>query len=238
MKRATIHALLICAACLSGDVAQAVDPVSYRAEYQLVWAGQVVGEAHLEARYDAAGGYEFGAESQAVGMWRWLRDDRIVETSSGHFDAQGLHPAHYVYQHQVGENDKRHVELFFDRDAQSVSNRVAGDEWTMSIPPGTLDKASLQIAVIDGLREGKRSQTFNVADGGRLKQYRFDVVQDALLDTPLGRLDTVVVERRKGTRAVDVVLWCAPALNYLPVRIERRHQILGGVMELVALKTL
>ncbi|MCK4587906.1 MAG: DUF3108 domain-containing protein, partial [Gammaproteobacteria bacterium] len=58
----------------------------------------------------------------------------------------------------------------------------------------------------------------NVADGGKLKSYDAVIQKTETIETPAGEFETIRVNRDDGKRVTT--LWCAPDLNYLPVRIE------------------
>jgi hypothetical protein len=62
-----------------------------------------------------------------------------------------------------------------------------------------------------------------VADGGKVKTYRLKVVGEERVETVLGPLHTLVVERRRDEDDEFTVVWCAPALRYLPVQVEHRE---------------
>jgi hypothetical protein len=74
------------------------------------------------------------------------------------------------------------------------------------------------------LGEGKTEVTFNIADGGKLKEYRFKVLGRETLELPAGRFDTVKITKLRDNKRRETYIWCAPELNYLPVRIWQREK--------------
>ncbi len=56
------------------------------------------------------------------------------------------------------------------------------------------------------------------------------------VEVPMGRFDTLKVERRKGDKASDYTLWMAPSLGWQPVRILRRYRSASYRMELESLE--
>jgi hypothetical protein len=69
-----------------------------------------------------------------------------------------------------------------------------------------------------------------------LKQYRYQAQGEEAIDTPLGTFDTLRIQRRKDDQPADYTLWLAPALDYLPLRIVRRHQDVSYRMDLLELQ--
>jgi hypothetical protein len=104
----------------------------------------------------------------------------------------------------------------------TVSNHVEDSRWEMEIPAGTLDKLASQLAMMLALRAGETDVTFNIADGGKLKEYRFRTVGQEMLELPAGTFETVKITKLRENRKRETYIWCAPALNYLPVRIWQR----------------
>ncbi len=92
----------------------------------------------------------------------------------------------------------------------------------MRVPDDALDKHSLVLAVSADLRDGRLASSYPVADGGRLKTYTFERLGDERLVTPLGVHDTIKLRRERPGGRPATLFWHAPALDHLPVRIERR----------------
>jgi hypothetical protein len=74
------------------------------------------------------------------------------------------------------------------------------------------------------LASGVRETRYAVADGGKVKTYLLRVIGHERIETVLGDLDTVVVERRREGHGRVTLVWCAPTLRYLPVRVEQREE--------------
>ena len=53
-----------------------------------------------------------------------------------------------------------------------------------------------------------------------LKDYSFAIAGEEVLNTALGKLKTVRLQRIGDRR--DTTVWCAPQLSYLPVRLEQQ----------------
>jgi hypothetical protein len=75
------------------------------------------------------------------------------------------------------------------------------------------------------LLQNPKQKTFNylIADGGRLKHYQIKRLEQETITTPLGSINTVKFKRqrdRDSDKDRETTLWCAPELNYLPVKLE------------------
>jgi len=114
------------------------------------------------------------------------------------------------------------VHLKFDWQQMKVTNTINGDPWHMQIPDATLDKLSINLALMAHLSASETDISFPVADGGKLKTYDFKVIGKESIDTPLGQISTIKVSRNKrGRKGKQAMLWLAPDLGYLVVRIDK-----------------
>ena len=119
-----------------------------------------------------------------------------------------------------GGSKTREVKLHFDWQHNTVTNTIDGDPWRMEIPPNAQDKLVYQLAIMYDLMNGKKDLDYKIADGGKLKDYAFEIQGEEVLNTALGRLKTVRIQRIGDKR--DTTVWCAPQLSYLPVRLEQQ----------------
>jgi hypothetical protein len=165
--------------------------------------------------------YVYYSLTEPTGLLAVFRSDRIVERSSGVFRDGLPRPLTYQFLHTNRGKTKRDVQLVFDWDHHEVANTVKGHTWTMPIPDGTLDKFVVQLAVMIDLERGGKNLEYKIADGGKLKTYGFAIEGKQTVDTPAGEFSTIKVMRiRDSDSKRETYLWCAPKLDYLPVRAE------------------
>jgi hypothetical protein len=180
-----------------------------------------LGDLKLELSLLEQGGYRYSAHTLPGLLAGWFSGDEIIEESQGRLHEAGVQPFSYSYS-ETG-NEKEDAVLEFDWSAQEVHTTSGGVTWSQSITDGAQDRLSQQLLVRLHLAEGKRDITYRVADGGKIKRYRFFVEGEDTLETPYGELDCLRVRRSKESRKPDYTIWFAPQLDYLPVRIERKR---------------
>ena len=162
------------------------------------------------------------SRSETAGAGALLRDVYVTERSQSEIHGRSFRPLEYHYDRQ-GENATRNVRVTFDWQSGVVLNTAKGHTWRMSLPPGTLDKLSYLLALMGDLADGKRSMRYTIADGGRLKTYDMREAGTETLDTALGTLETLKIRRLRADHG-EAMLWCAPALGFLPVKLENRDR--------------
>ncbi|MBV0933687.1 DUF3108 domain-containing protein [Marinobacterium weihaiense] len=160
------------------------------------------------------------------GQWRFSSEAEammagISEVTRFSYQPSAIQPLSYRYHRKV-LGKSRKASLDFDWNQQSVTTTVKDKPWTMEIPLATQDKLSYQLQMRLDLLAGKRDMTYAVADGGKLKQYRFTVTGEEEVETPYGRFNAVRVMRDRGEDADrETLIWLAPELDYLIVRLEQ-----------------
>ena len=215
--------ILFTALLLLLSAAAAAEPPPFDATYALSRNGIHLGanRLQLERHGDA---WRYASTITPDGLISLFVADTVEEESRWRLHEGAIRPLSYRY-HRFGGKKERRVELSFDwRDGPTggqVINDVGGDRWSMAIPPGTLDKLVYQVAIMLDLGRGEREMTYAIADGGRLKHYHLKVTGEETLETPLGPLRTLRVERTKESSKKTTRLWCAPELRFLPVKIEQ-----------------
>ena len=213
---------LLLATCLCSAVYAAPLP-DFSASYELRFGSLRIGTSEISLENDADGSYRYESRSTPTPLVSWLLKDRLHETSIGTLADSGVRPDEYHYERSGGSKERK-AELSFDWQAMTVSNHVEDSRWKMDIPAGTLDKLVTQLAMMLALRAGETDITFNIADGGKLKEYHFRVVGREKLELPAGTFETVKITKVRKNKKRETFIWCAPALNYLPVRIWQREK--------------
>ncbi len=163
------------------------------------------------------------SRSETAGAGALISDVYITERSESELYGQTFRPLVYRYS-RYGKNAVRNIQVTFDWDNGVVLNTAKGHTWSMSVPPQTLDKLNYLLALMRDLADGKRSMRYTIADGGRLKVYDMREVGTETLETALGTLKTVKIRRLRHKDDREATLWCAPALGFLPVKLEHRDR--------------
>ena len=215
----TLALILSWGASLNVRAADAAFP-SFSADYVLKRNGITLGNATRSLRPASDGRYIFESLTYATGVIAWFVKDRIEERSTWALNGGQVRPLEYVYDRHGGKKTRR-VKLAFDWERMIVTNTIDGDPWRMDIPADAQDKLLYQLAIMQDLKNGRDNLQYNIADGGRLKNYEFEILGEETLNTPLGKFNTIKIERLDDKR--DTTVWCAPALNYLPVRLEQQE---------------
>ena len=178
-----------------------------------------LGELALSFNLDETGEYIYRAHTRPGMLAGLFNRNEVVEESRGHLKLGMVTPRRYTYRDE--DEATENSDILFDWASLSVDTSSGGITWSQAIPVGAQDKLSQQLQVRLHLAQGRKEISYQVADGGKLKTYQFQVDGEETLETPYGPLDCLRVKRRKESRPPDYTIWFAPKLDYLPIKIER-----------------
>lgn len=205
---------------LSG--AAAALPQTFSARYEVTHSGLTLGEARVDYRQIGSDQYRYSSYTRPLGVAALLLRSEIREVSQGSISADGFRPDHYEYK-RTGRN-ARQADLTFDWDNRQVINSISGAPWKMTIPEDTLDRMVSQLQLMHDLAADEKDLSYPIADGGRIKHYTLRIVGRETVQTPVGRFEALKIIRLADNDKRATTFWCAPALDYLPVRVDHREK--------------
>jgi len=220
MKRAAALLVSMSLAIVSPPVV-CVEIDAFTASYVLQAYGTMVGRSEWRLIPVSDKRFIWESRSESAGPAALIHDVDVTERSTSELHGASFRPLLYQYDRHA-ENGARNVRVAFDWSDGIVLNTVGGHTWRMAIPAGTFDKLSYLLVLMQDLADGRRSMQYPVADGGQLKRYALRAVGSETLETALGTLETLIIERLRHADDRHATLWCAPSLGYLPVKLEHR----------------
>jgi hypothetical protein len=196
---------------------------TYTATYRVMYKGKEAGTAEYSVRYLADRDlYEFSSRVQAKGMLKLARPNPAIDRSQFRVDASGIRPLEFWYEDgsRSGE-DNLHIVFDWDRRVATVSGADARRE--LALPDATLDRASLQVALMRDLATKGVPQTYRLADEDSVAEYAYTENGAATMTTGAGPVATRIFTQQRAGSSRETWLWVAPELRFLPVRIEQRR---------------
>jgi len=170
--------------------------------------------------------YVYRSVSRPAGVIAAFRNDIITEKSLWSLDGDNrIRVKSYTYLHMTDNKQRKLKSIKFDwnkRTAAShyVKKKRAPDHKVYKINPGTVDRFTLQLVMMrDMLSKGKVND-YEIAGIGNLKHYRFELAGKQKTSTPAGTFDTVLIKKLRRNSKRVTLMWCAPKLKYLPVKVQ------------------
>ena len=195
---------------------------SFLAEYTVSRNGTEIGiRTHSVSRTQH--NYLYEGSMHTTGLASLIKPGTITERSHWTIEQQRVVPQKYEYLDSSDE--KRNSFLQFDWLTNTVTNHVGNKPWKMSIPIGTQDKFGYMLSLMQDLQRGQTRPEYKIADGGRLKTYRFKSLGSELIETPAGQFKALKLRStRVGKKNIFTYVWCLPEKKYLPVKIQRHKK--------------
>lgn len=186
----------------------------YKTSYDLGFSIDVRAERTLKQEKNGQWVLNFQAKN-------WFA--RIQQTSTFLFDSQAeLKPLLYRRYHKIfGKSEEQRV--IFHWEQHKVTNDIDNQPWKMEIPTGAQDLLSYQLKLrYDLMRYPEKTQfQYPVADGGKIKFFTFRVLGKEVLQTPMGKLNTLKLESLRHSKMdVEHLIWLASEWDNLLVRVE------------------
>ena len=132
-----------------------------------------------------------------------------------------IQPENYSYQVSGLSSDVESVS--FNWDARVALSADGDQSWTVALNDHTLDELSYQLALaIDVASANQEYYDYETVDGDTLDQLRFRTLGDEIIDTPLGQLRCIKLERvrEEGSNRATLI-WLAKDWGHLLTKIEQ-----------------
>ena len=215
-ERAIITVALLAAAALA-HAAPAQQPVPFVATYTITWHGVTAGISTLALRETAPQLYLYTSTDKAYGIFR-VAFPRPLQQSS-RFRISGGEVAPVTFHAGGAGND---VMAQFDWKAGQVTGMAKGKLLELKLRPGTQDPLSVQIAIMLKLQGQDAPASFWMLNTDEIDRFEYVRHEESTLDTPLGKLRTILYTSHQPGSNKTTYLWLAPALDYMPARAEQR----------------
>ncbi len=213
LVHAGLAALLLQGPAIASSIPDELGLTPYTAQYRAVHGGiSAEGSRSLEPRPD--------------GLWLASNEARLLlfrlqESSIVAADHLSLRPVRYRLSHPFRRD--RSADWLFDWDAGIVSDR-GQQGWSAPLQSPLFDPLSYQLQLqMDACASPEKGSTWQypVIDRGRVRLYDVRLEGQEILDTAVGRLETLhLIQTRQG-REREIHIWLAQDWHCLLVRLEQ-----------------
>ena len=205
-------------------------PVPFVATYTITWHGVTAGTSTLALRETAPQLYLYTSTDKAYGIFRIAFPHPLQQSSR--FRISGGEVAPLAFQAGGAGND---VMAQFDWQAGQVTGMAKGKLLDLKLQPGTQDPLSVQIAIMLKLKAQDAPASFWMLNTDEIDRFQYVRHGESTLDTPLGKLRTVLYTSHQPGSSKMTYLWLAPALDYMPARAEQH--VKGKTQVLLEIRT-
>jgi hypothetical protein len=217
-------AIFVCIALSPAAVPCALsDPVPesslqpFSAHFMAEWKGIGIASSDLVLKREAAPDtWIYTWRITARGIFRLAYSDDLLQTSWFTLGAGHVRTSRYV-----ATEGSQEVKLDFDWETHHARGTSQGKPLDLVLQENTQDVLSIQVEVMQDLRNGTLPAKFSVVDKDEVKEFNYTREGTERLSTALGVLDTIkIASQREGNNRI-LHMWFAPSLGFAPVQAER-----------------
>lgn len=211
--------LLAVALCLAGTLCHGSEPGTYDARYQAKALGMT---AKATRQQSLTSDQHFLLENKLSLTILGANVGTVVESSEFRWVADTLEALHYRYSQTGIRSTQESID--FDWGSGQANSSSDKGAWEVALSPGLLDKLSYNVRLGLDLQDSSEQTEFryNILDKDEIKEQVYRVSAREVLNTPLGRLNTVKIERvRDDNSQRSTTVWLALDWDYLLVRLEQ-----------------
>ena len=197
---------------------------TYRAVYDIRYKNRLVGESEITViKNQTNGAYIFSSTSNTTGLLRLIAPKTLVETSEFLYNHNYIEPQRYTLEDsRRSGNDSYSVSFNWDKNIAitTVNNQVTQS----TLVPGTLDRGSMQVAVMLEMLEMQQSEPLShtIRDDDGIRVYSYSLAGEEVIETLLGPITAKKLIQQRQGYSRQTLLWLAKDFKYLPVRIEQQ----------------
>lgn len=213
--------------------ASLTEPVPYAANYEASANGLRARASRQLITLDS-GDYEMANELEATVLGQTIVS--IDQRSRFRYANDSIVTDKYTYEVGGIRSDQR--SMVFDWEAGTALSQEEDKSWLLEIQERVYDPLSHQLALSQQLQNDRATSysteyEFAVVDGDEVELHSYQLLGEEVLDTPLGKLNTVKLERvRSATSSRATVVWLALDWHYLVARIEQTNRSMQLKLEL------
>ncbi|MCI5108147.1 MAG: DUF3108 domain-containing protein [Pseudomonadales bacterium] len=127
------------------------------------------------------------------------------------------------YQYLITGITTENQAISFNWEASLARSVEDEQSWNIELQPGVLDQLSYQLALAMDLDDSNETIfEYQLIDGGEIETHRYRRLGEEVLQTPLGPLSTIKLERiRETDNGRQTIIWLARDWGNLLARIEQ-----------------
>jgi len=179
------------------------------------------GKLHTEVRL-TEDGYSVESILRAAGIASMFVRGDVVERATFQIAEDGVRPLRYESADKISSEDK-FMMFDFDWSQATVSGTINNEPVALPLEGQVHDRVSIQYELMLDLINGRENSTYSLLDDDELKVLEITNIGRKTVKVPHGSYEAVGIQHRKEGSDRITTLWCAEALDYLPVLIEQHR---------------
>ncbi len=198
-------------------------PKAYTATYVVSRNGSALGNATVSLSMIGNGRWVLTSNTTGTGIAA-IAGVEIDERSVLRWNEGRPETIDYSFNQKAGwKNKQRSIKV--NPQAKLIDSQDKDKIYVLKYEAGVLDRHAVTVAVMQDLSEGKRGDLlYSVADRDELQTHLYRVIGNEKMQTALGSLNSVKVQRiRETSNGRVTTLWLGTDKQFVPLRIEQKE---------------
>jgi len=213
--KSPLIAIMLLMFCIS-SYGEAMQPISVVANYDIYKGSMRIGRIE-ESFTRNKDHYTLTSTTQATGWLRFFNRGKIVISSSGLMNSQGLQPQFFSDQRIGNEEKNRQAEL--DWVTKQLTLIQKDQHTSVELPAGTQDRISAMYQFMFLPLKIDTTLNFSMTNGGKLDDYHYLVAQGETLKTPAGEFKTLYLDSQAKAGENRTEIWLATEHQNFPCKM-------------------
>ncbi|WP_372870198.1 DUF3108 domain-containing protein [Shewanella sp.] len=187
----------------------------FEADYKVLYGDIGLGKAHFSLPAPEGNYYEYNFTCELSLLF--LSDERTIKSKFRRTD-QGLEPMVFMHQ-RTGTGSDFSEQVAFLKDKSIVRSNYKGEHVELPFENKLYDTMMVQLQFRQDLIEGKDTLEYHMVKDNEIDDYSFKRIGEEMLNIDGTEYRTLRLEVIRDSKKRKTVVWMAPDLAYLPVRM-------------------
>ncbi|WP_338588779.1 DUF3108 domain-containing protein [Shewanella khirikhana] len=187
----------------------------FEADYKVLYGDIGLGKAHFSLPAPEGNYYQYNFTSELSLLF--LSDERSIKSKFRRTD-HGLEPMVFIHQ-RTGTGSDFSEQVAFLKDKSIVRSNYKGEHVELPFENKLYDTMMVQLQFRQDLIDGKEALEYHMVKDNEIDDYSFKRMGEEVLNIDGTEYRTLRLEVIRDSKKRKTVVWMAPDLAYLPVRM-------------------
>ncbi len=190
----------------------------FKVEYDVEYNGFSLGVSKRSLSFAPPQTAIYKSTTTPEGFASLLISETATETSNILISRNKIKPSLYrLVKNKKGKIEQHQID--FNWQTGQLKNSYL--KTTELLKDNTQDLLSFQLNIMLDLQRHKTSMQYRIATKKHTRDYNLNVIKKETIDTGLGEFEVIKLQSELTEGKSRFTFWAAPALEYLPIKIEK-----------------
>ena len=165
--------------------------------------------------------YTYSLKTEPTGFWKLIANGSINESSAFEIVDEKIRPIDYKMIDTIRRN-KRESRIEFDWSRKVINGFYKDRAIDIKLEEDILTRILLQIEIMHQKKRNSLKESYLIIDRDEIKEINISSLNSGKkISVPFGSYDVIEVSHRSKKSNRINTLWLAPALDFIPIKLEQ-----------------